>query len=126
MKRLIYFLVIIIFVSGCATREYEKRLGMSEVTRSAYDFDLSNSLSSGELKVLCRPPSIQYMLKSYIIEIDDFDPLVVSKHSNTTITLDEGSHIVKLHPVGPFGITSSRKFNLEANQLIVLEYTGPY
>jgi len=127
MKKLIYLLTLAVLVIGCASyQDNSKRLGMSEVRRSFYDFDLSDGSNTGELKILCRPPSIQYMIKNYIVEIDGYDALTVSKHSDTAVVLNAGSHFVKLHPVGPFGIASKRKFNLEAGQSITLEYTGPF
>ncbi len=129
MKKILLLMILCAFLSGCLAKvlpesEWEcKRLeamGMKE----EYRFSFAKSEKTGELIIECVPPSRQMFIKNYKIQIDN-DEIKVFKYSVTVITLDAGTHLVKISAPG-FGLDSRKKICIEENEQKNLFYEGPY
>lgn len=121
----ISFICVLLILCGCAGNTWERQLGEEQTPRTDSAIDLSSGLETGQLVLESRPPSIQYMIKSYQVTIDDKDPFLINKHSNTEIKLDAGVHTFVIQ-APKFGKASKIKVDLRANDIVILEYVGPY
>jgi hypothetical protein len=141
MKRMFFVfgnsLICIVLLCGCVSTLCVEKASQAVPTKvDSFSFDLSTpGTDAGKVVVECRPPSNQVSVAKYAIVVDSHSPLVVSKYSNTEITLNAGKHSLKLY-VPPRNAAKSEKvaFGKPTTKDIVvmkdtgqtLKYTGPY
>ena len=101
MKRNVFMLVgglMLLSLCGCVTSMVAEQAAnqVAPPTVEASSFDVSTpGADVGTLMVETRQPSYQMAVDRYAIKIDSNAPLVVSKQSDVTITLNAGKHSVK-------------------------------
>ena len=122
--------------TGCAA--LEGRMALIGTAKESRGFNLASSTSSTAALILrCRPPARQFGVDRYEFFIDEAGPHTVSKYSDSEITLDPGTHTLRivavtsdryrsLMPVREFGRAAVKKFDIAAGSTVVFEYTGPY
>lgn len=125
-----------LLLSGCAA--LESRIAVLGIRQESRAFDLSSHAGqAGMLLLRCRPPAQQVGLDHYEFFVDEEGPYVVSKYSESEITLDPGGHTLRivavtsdyyrrLIPVREFGRAAVEAFDIAAGSKLVLEYMGPY
>ena len=110
---------------GCVTAPIERKLGENETPRTDSVMDRSTRGETAHLLLKLRPPSIQYMISKYEVTIDGQKSFLISKHSNTDITIDAGHHSIIIQ-TPRFGRSSKLTFDVRKGEMVVLEYVGPY
>ena len=122
--------------SGCAA--LEGRIAVVGITKESRVFNLSSHTSPTAMLILrCRPPARQFGVDHYEFFIDETGPHTVSKYSDSEITLDPGTHTLRvvavtsdhyrsLMPVREFGRAAVKEFDITAGSTLVFEYMGPY
>ena len=131
------FGLILLFSCGCVTTMLVEKAADTAVPPKTdqFSFDLSTpGAEIGKLIVQCRQPTYQLSVEKYAIKIDSKSPLVVSKQSDTGITLDAGKHSLKFYAVSSEPAESEKvAFGKPTNSEIIivngkeqkLKYTGP-
>lgn len=128
----ILFIFILFNFYGCASLPYEKAIALRHTPKEYYSFDLSSGPDVAKLIIQARPPAEQGAVKNYSLIIDNYDPLIVSKHSDTDIIIDAGKHTLKFYvPSGGvfgevFGKPTFKEIDVRRDEVIIFEYTGPY
>lgn len=125
MKQSLLAIFCAVFLCGCVTASFERKLGESSTPKDRSELNLVKSTETARLILEARPPSEQLMIHNYEFYIDDQGPYEVSKHSDTDITLDAGKHVLQIGAKG-FGKQSRYEFSLTQSEWLRLEYVGPY
>ncbi|MFC1807885.1 hypothetical protein ACFL0T_05915 [Candidatus Omnitrophota bacterium] len=139
-KKILYlFAIFLIAVSlqGCVTTSQNIRANVERCTpkgRNLYDFATTPQI--GKLVIMCWPPNSDQVINNYAVEINDMEPIVVYKHSETRIKLDTGTYNVKIYAPASkatqwlygksFGKVSNIDVEVKQNMSLVLDYTGPF
>ena len=133
MRKVLYLLMVVVVFSGCAYFVQERTMEEKVRKKTFYEIDLSTGDNKGILKIQARPPSQQYAVSTYRIVVDHNEPIIISKHSDLNITLDQGEHNLTISAIpdfGPFGETfgkvTEEKIHLSKNDTLVAKYIGPF
>ena len=141
---LIIFVSLMTFgLSGCTSLRWmrvltpgDKGLAMKLTPKQNYEYDFSTpGLKTGRLIIDAEPPSNQFTVYEYVIELDNDKNIQVSKHSHTEIVLDVGKHTLKIYAPAStlkgiygnvFGKPSVFPFEMKDNKWVIINYEGPF
>lgn len=136
IKRVIFFILLCLVAGGCVTAKYEQSLAENKTPKYFSEYNFSSGENAAVLKLEARPPSQQFLIYYYQINIDNYQPLIVFKHSDSDIKLDPGNHIIQITAVkgkdeakavnNYFGKPAEIKIDLSNNEWKTIEYVGPY
>ncbi len=121
----LYVIYFVLILSGCVTAPIERKLGENQTPRTDSVMDISAADETAHLFLKLRPPSIQYMVSVYQVTIDGEKSFLISKHSDTDITIDAGPHMIVIQ-APKFGRSSKLAFDVQKDEMVEVEYIGPY
>ena len=134
IKRPLFLALIVIFIGGCTTLS-GKNLEMEVTPKRYYEFDLSSTNHPTNVILRAFPPSQQFAVTYYVLSLDGHEPVQILKHSECKISLDPGNHTLTIYAIpntfkgiygDSFGKPSTLRFTVKNNEILILEYTGPF